>query len=335
MTDSRTPRPTKADAANFIPDPAQMALFPEVSGNAINGLGEPQFRRPSSVYWNERPETIAHGQLQLYFYARNAVLPLVNEQRRIRQSYIDTPMPPVAATHRDRPPQEWSALIKEKAAAIGADDCGIARFDPGWVFDHQQFDAKWVIIIAVAHDYEEIKQAPSEPASAEVIRQYGRATKLAKELAGWLHQQGWETRTHTGPNAGQFVMVPAALAAGLGQLGKHGSIINRRLGASFRLAAITVDMPLMADEPDEFGVDDFCTRCRVCEKACPPDALYAEKQPVRGTLKWYVNFDKCIPFFNETAGCAICIARCPWSLPGVADNLLVKLAKRRQPTQRE
>jgi len=43
--------------------------------------------------------------------------------------------------------------------------------------------------------------------------------------------------------------------------------------------------------------------------------------------KWYVDFDRCLPFFNETAGCAICLAACPWSKPGVADKMLVKLAR--------
>ena len=51
---------------------------------------------------------------------------------------------------------------------------------------------------------------------------------------------------------------------------------------------------------------------------------------VRGEEKWYVDFDRCIPYFAETKGCAICIARCPWSRPGIADNLLVKMARRRE-----
>ena len=32
-------------------------------------------------------------------------------------------------------------------------------------------------------------------------------------------------------------MIPHAIEAGLGQLGKHGSLINERLGCSFRLSA--------------------------------------------------------------------------------------------------
>jgi epoxyqueuosine reductase QueG len=29
-----------------------------------------------------------------------------------------------------------------------------------------------------------------------------------------------------------------------------------------------------------------------------------------------VDFDKCIPYFVKTCGCAICIEVCPWSEPG-------------------
>ena len=125
-------------------------------------------------------------------------------------------------------------------------------------------------------------------------------------------------------------MIPAAIAAGLGELGKHGSIINRTHGASFRLSVVSTDMPLLADEPDVFGADDFCHNCRICTDACPPDAIAEQKQLVRGDEKWYVDFDRCIPYFAETKGCAICIARCPWSRPGIADNLLVKMARRRE-----
>ncbi len=112
-------------------------------------------------------------------------------------------------------------------------------------------------------------------------------------------------------------------------LGKHGSLINRRFGSGFRLSAVTTDMPLEYDQADEFGADDFCTNCQVCRNACPPDAIFDEKQLVRGTHKWYVDFDKCIPYFGENFACGICIAVCPWTRPGIADNLLVKMARRK------
>ncbi|MCC7412627.1 MAG: epoxyqueuosine reductase, partial [Gammaproteobacteria bacterium] len=131
------------------------------------------------------------------------------------------------------------------------------------------------------------------------------------------------------PFASGLSVVPAAIAAGLGELGKHGSIINRKYGSAFRLAYVLTDMPLDADRPDALGVDDFCARCQVCSKACPPRAILPDKTWVRGMRKWYVDFDKCVPYFNDTLGCGICIAVCPWSRPGIAGKLVTQLARRR------
>ena len=108
--------------------------------------------------------------------------------------------------------------------------------------------------------------------------------------------------------AGAVNLIPAAIAAGLGELGKHGSIINRRLGSNMRIAYVLTEAPLMPDRPDVFGADDFCTHCRLCAQACPPDAISQTKQWLRGALKWYVDFDKCVPYFNDTRACGICIA---------------------------
>lgn len=97
----------------------------------------------------------------------------------------------------------------------------------------------------------------------------------------------------------------------------------------FRLAAVLTNIDLIAAAPRDFGADGFCAHCRLCETACPPQAILPEKQTVRGEVKWYVDFDRCLPYFNETAGCAICLSACPFSRPGIGDNLVAKLARKR------
>jgi len=322
------------------PPPAVAKLTPKSSGNDVNGLGESEPRPAKPFFWHE-PKFHDWGELTLY--TRRVMYDLedgdaVREAFQMRSDGRGFkhrgPEPiPVAPERVEKPADEASAAVKEFALANDADVVGITGFRQEWVYEHFEFDAKNMIVLGVAHNYDEIAQAPSVPgnnrAIVEVARQYTRGAVAAEKLANYIRSQGYEATSHPGPTASALLMIPAAIEAGLGELGKHGSLINRKLGSSFRLSAVTTDMPLAHDVPDEFGGDEFCTRCQVCVDACPPDAIFNEKQWVRGDKKWYVDFDKCIPYFAETRGCGICIAVCPWSRPGVADNLVVKMARRR------
>lgn len=306
-----------------------MRLWPAVSGNAVNGLGEPEFRRPSPIYWHP-PETTPHGPLQKWFYTR-PVPEEVQEARRQRQPVIDRPLAPLAAEPATRTPEAWTAEVKRVAREQGADLVGVTAMRPEWVFEgHPVPPQRWIVMLGVAHAYEAMKTAPAPTASAEVIRQYGRGIGAAKGVASWLRTEGWDAVPLGGPMAGPVVMIPPAIECGFGELGKHGSLIHRELGSSFRLAGVLTDVPLLPDARDELGVDDVCARCRVCEDECPPDAIIPEKQLVRGERRWYVDFDRCLPFFNEHQGCGICVVVCPWSRPGVAGTLLQQIARRRE-----
>jgi ferredoxin len=315
-------------AEPFVPDPEQIALMPGVSGNAVNGVGETLRRRPTPIYHHD-PERTPFAALQTWFRARPSH-PSIEAARRKRTSIMEEPIAPLTGPRRDATPEIWRGDIKAKGHELGAQLMGITRVQPEWVFESYEVSHTWMIMIGVAMDYENLATAPSPQSVVEVVTQYGRGTQVAKRLAGWLRGQGWDAFPHCGPDAGPILLIPAALECGFGELGKHGSIINRELGSSFRLACVLTDAPLMADDVDAFGADGFCVNCRVCSQACPPDAILPEKLLVRGDTKWSVDFDKCVPYFNETTGCGICIAVCPWSRPGVAANLVGKLARRRR-----
>ena len=81
----------------FTPDPQQMALQPDVSGNVINGLGEIEPRRPSIVYWAPDPDNIPHGDMQNWFFTVDPGLPVFAEMRAKRQEVSQRPLPAVAA----------------------------------------------------------------------------------------------------------------------------------------------------------------------------------------------------------------------------------------------
>jgi len=319
---------------DYRPSEEQLKLFPPVSGNTVNGLGESEPRRPRPLYWFD-PETIPHGTLQKYFYANVQRLAAGrSETTQMQERRGPASLNPVAPQRRQDSPESFARQVKAFALANESDRVGITPMRAEWVFEGHTVAEPWVVCLAVAMDQRELAKGPprAEDLSSadEVSRQYNRGARAAKALANWIRAQGYQAEARTGPWSGDMLMIPPAIEAGLGQLGKHGSMINDAYGASFRLAAVTTDMPLVADAPRDIGVDDFCAGCQVCTSLCPPDAIYEEKQLVRGEVKWYVDFDKCLPYFNDTLACGICIAECPWSLPGVAPKLTQKMLRRRE-----
>ncbi len=304
-----------------------MALVPKISGNAINGVGEENFRRASPIYWHD-PDTLLHGEMQKWFYTQNPDNVAIAKAREARAKILDIEIPPVSSEPLDQSAEAWTSDLRAFVATLDMELFGITSLKEEWLFERHNLSQKWIIMIGVAHDYDQIKHAPEDLAGAEVVRQYGRGTKAAKDIAAWIRERGRDAVPHGGPMAGSLLLIPPAIECGFGELGKHGSIINREFGSSFRLACVLTDIPLVATEKETYGVDDFCSRCQVCADECPPEAILPEKNWVRGEQKWYVDFDKCIPFFNENYGCAICIAVCPWSIPGRGPRIVEQLARR-------
>jgi epoxyqueuosine reductase len=322
-------------SAPYTPPADIIAAFPEISGNTVNGLGEQEPRQASPFFWH-KPELQTHGGLQKKVLEYVMGEPSVGAE--FMHSVVGGPergpdQVQLSSETKSATPEQWAQRIKDFALANEADVIGITRMRNDYVYDGYEVSDKFIIIIGVAHEYEQMKTAPStleDPSSAvEVARQYNRGARAVSKLRNFILEQGFPATDYPGPLADAILMIPAAVACGLGELGKHGSLIHRKLGSSFRLAAVTTNMPLTEDTPDEFGVDEMCAGCRVCENVCPPDAIFQQKKTVRGVEKWYVDFDKCIPFFAESFGCGVCIAACPWSLPGVADKLLIKMARRK------
>jgi ferredoxin len=317
------------DDLSWTPNPELMELWPDTSGNTINGLSETESRPPSPVFWRT-DGSIAHTDVLHYFYNRDKDNERLSLARKLREEPVAMPLVDIPNEKILKSADDWIRSAKQTALDLGADQVGICEYQPEWTFDDRpQPKGGWAIVLAFAHEYDNLKTAPHDDAYVEVMVQYARAAKTSKLLANWIRGQGWYADPKMGPNTEDVLMIPAAIAAGIGQLGKHGSLINKELGSNFRLSIVLTDLPVEADFPEDFGSEEFCQNCQICVNACPPDAISNSKQMVRGDEKWYVDFDKCIPYFVDNLVCGICLAVCPWSRPGIADNLVKKMARRR------
>jgi epoxyqueuosine reductase QueG len=191
---------------------------------------------------------------------------------------------------------------------------------------------RYAISLGLPMDRERMLHATSVKAGREVVRVYYRCSRLTVDLARHIRSLGWPAEGLPVNSSGEYLHIPIAIAAGLGELGKHGSLISREYGSNFRLTTVVTDLPMSIDQPVDIGVEDLCAQCRLCTEACPPKAISDEKQMVRGTRKWYVDFDRCVPYFSDTYGCSICVEMCPWSKPdrgpGLAQRLLDVRARR-------
>ena len=318
-------------SAAYTPNPIFLDAFPDASGNTVNGRGETEYRRASPFFWHP-PDKQQFGRLQRVVTDFHQRSPEIREAFNPNADRGVEPIPQ-AQTCAEQSPEAWTAAVKRFSLANEGDLVGIARMLPDYVYAGYTIAEPWVILVGVAMDYDSLDQAPpsfaNPEAGVEVGRQYNRAARACRALRNFILSKGYFAKAYQGPYASALNMMPAAIEAGFGELGKHGSLINRHYGSMFRLSAVTTDMPLVADVRDEFCADEFCTKCQVCTRACPPDAISDTKQMVRGVEKWYVDFDKCIPYFNDTFGCAICIGVCPWSRPDIAPRLAEKMAKRR------
>jgi epoxyqueuosine reductase len=108
------------------------------------------------------------------------------------------PLNPVADGRREKSAEEFSADVKAFALAHEADDVGISPMNPLYVFEGYRIDEPWVIILALAHNYERLRQVPSDETNGEGIcdvgDQYARGTRSSFSLANWIRSQGYNAR---------------------------------------------------------------------------------------------------------------------------------------------
>lgn len=216
-------------------------------------------------------------------------------------------------------PAQMARRIKADAAKLGANMVGICRLQPHMIDLGEDVSHEFVIAACVAENYEKVLHG-ANAVEEEAMRVYARCAEIATELAGHIRDLGYPAVAHHN-GASEVQAIPIFYQVGFGELGRHGSLINEKYGASFRPGFVTTDLPLAEDRPREFGVQDFCTNCNVCMLNCPGDAIPRDPVMTHGIKRWLIDLEKCYPYSRlRDEYCHLCVDVCPYNVKSHPDT---------------
>lgn len=241
-----------------------------------------------------------------------------------------------------------TAFIKSKAAELGFDFCGISKADfledearllETWL--HKNYNGKMAymanyfdkrldprllvegaksVITFILNYYPDEELTEQE----YKISKYAYGTDYHFVIKDKLSMLLTEMQIEIGDiNARVFVdSAPVmdkvwAKKGGLGWIGKHSNLINRKIGSFFFIGEIICDLELDYDGP----IKDYCGTCTACIDACPTDAI-SEPYVVDGSkcisyltieLKENIPMEFKDKMENWAFGCDICQDVCPWN----------------------
>jgi epoxyqueuosine reductase len=168
--------PRRPKRQSYTPKAETLALL-KVSGNPINGVGETTPRRPSPFFWHP-PDQHPWGDLQIV--ARTSSRNCPGSAEAFQAAYNYPELLTVAENRNKAPAAQLAKEATAFALAHEADAIGIAAMDPLYVFEGYTIDEPWVIVLALAHNYERLKEVPSDETNGvgvvDVGDQYARGT---------------------------------------------------------------------------------------------------------------------------------------------------------------
>lgn len=255
---------------------------------------------------------------------RNSLMTVLQQLPKGQVNSQRTPVPEPAAMARH---------IKRVGHYMGADIVRIGATHPAFMYGGRIDDSlvyaaadtpeerarkyPFVIIATVAWDYDLAQAHRHHVGDAAYDFTLMQTRLILGCLEGYIRELGYNVlRGGINPHA-------VALASGVGELGRNGLIITEKFGPRVHLTdTLMTDLPLVADQPIDIGVEDFCKVCRKCAINCPTNSIGFEgKETYNGVEKYKIKWETCYkirPYTVEHwSQCLTCSTVCPYTKPNV------------------
>jgi reductive dehalogenase len=221
-----------------------------------------------------------------------------------------------------------SRHIKETAYFLRADSVGICRLPRYAVYSHSapagkaiELEHEYAIAILVDQDSRTADATSGHDwiSNSMSFVAYSASGFIACILADYIRKLGFPARAHHALDY-QVVVPPILLWSGMGEMCRISEcVLHPFLGPRFKASIVTTDLPLLCDKPIDFGLQDFCSKCKKCARECPSGALSYEGKIVQnGYERWPADVKKCTSMRvgnQKGASCGTCITVCPWNKP--------------------
>jgi len=227
----------------------------------------------------------------------------------------------VAASCADA--EENTRALKSLSYFLGAELTGVCEIpnyawyshvDGGRVVDPRH---KYAVVMLIDQEYDTMEGASGDDfiSGAQSMRAYMRGGLIAGMMSEHIRGLGFSSRAQTNADS-EVLQLPLILLAGLGELSRIGELVlNPFVGPRFKSVVITTDIPLIADKPIDFGLQQFCSGCLKCARECPCDAIsWGDKVMFNGYEIWKLDAERCARYriTNQRGlACGRCMKTCP------------------------
>ncbi len=216
--------------------------------------------------------------------------------------------------------------IRALAYWLGADLVGICAAEPWMWYSHDHESGspiepyhRWAVVMLIDQGYETMEGASGDDwiSGCQSMRAYVRGAQIAGVMGAHLRRLGVSSRAHSNAHS-EILHIPAVLMAGLGELSRIGeTVLNPFIGPRSKSVVLTTDLPLLADQPIDFGLQSFCERCHKCARECPCNAIpFGPKVMFNGYEIWKPDVEKCAKYRVTNmrgSACGRCMKMCPWN----------------------
>ncbi len=226
-------------------------------------------------------------------------------------------------------PVKNAESVKAALYYLGADMVGICEIPEYAWYSHDTDGSeiepyhKYAICVLIDQGYETMEGASGDDwiSGAQSMRAYLRAQLTGGIVGEHIRRLGYSARGHSVMDQ-DVLHIPLILNSGLGELSRIGELVlNPFVGPRFKSGIITTNMPLAVDQPIDFGLQDFCTKCTKCARECPVTAIpFGDKIIFNGYEMWKPDVEKCARYrITNAAGsmCGRCMKTCPYNLEGI------------------